>query len=113
MRPSQFRDEIEMTFRAVMTRSIFIIFALCSVLGANGLVEEIAESGQQTSIKGYIDLVRPAISSLCNFASQDGVASDECKACTDSLKLLIDHLFEQRTWAIMSKLFSGYVVVFV
>lgn len=75
---------------------------LCAI-GANAIMEGIVDSGQQTTIKSYIDLIRPAISSLCNFATQDGIATEECKACTDSLKLLVDHLFEQRTWAVMSK----------
>lgn len=78
------------------------VASLCAT-GTNAIIEDVSDPGQQTTIKGYVNLVKPAISSLCNFASQDGVASEECKACTDSLKLLIDHLFEQRTWAIMSK----------
>lgn len=82
------------------------VACLC-VVGTNALLEGIPDAGtgsSKTSIKNYLDLLKPGISSLCNFASHDGVASAECLACTDSLKLLIDHFIEQRTWAVMSKL---------
>ncbi|XP_022673084.1 O-acyltransferase like protein-like [Varroa jacobsoni] len=79
------------------------VACLC-VVGTNALLEGIPDAGtgsSKTSIKNYLDLLKPGISSLCNFASHDGVASAECLACTDSLKLLIDHFIEQRTWAVM------------
>ena len=83
------------------------LFLLAALVTRGSCIVEQLENPEQNSnkneLRSYLNAAKPFLASFCNFGATEGEPYEECQRCTESLKLFLDHLAEQRTWAIMSK----------